>query len=62
MGITFSTSTDSFIDVKKDGTETIVFITRLHNSIDVIQTVLRQEICAETKQKLSEKILCININ
>jgi hypothetical protein len=58
----FCTTNESFFDIKKDGKECIVFITRIHNNIDVVQTVIRQEVCPKMCVNLETKSLEFNLN
>lgn len=58
----FYTTSDTYIEIKKDMKEAIVFLTKIHNNIDVVQTVIKQEMHSNMNGTVTTKSLEFNLN
>jgi hypothetical protein len=56
------TTSDTYFEIKNDMKEKIVFLTKIHNNVDCVQTVIKQEMLSNMNGAVTTKSLEFNLN
>lgn len=58
----FYTTSDTYFEIKNDMKEKIVFLTKIHNNVDCVQTVIKQEMLFSMNEPAKTKTLTFHLN